>query len=273
MNLASGKSEPVNPPVMQLDRVRFGYDKTRTIIHDVQSRLDAGRLCALIGPNAVGKSTLLRLMLGLCRPWSGTIKLQNQDIENFGPSRKAARISYVPQRGGSQFAFTVRQVVEMGRHALKPDADAVASALHLVSLNALADRVYAQLSAGQQQRVLLARAVAQASGQGCVILLDEPTSALDLRHAHQTMMQLKNLTRSGLAVLVVLHDINLAARYADVVWLMHKGRLTAAGPWSSVLLPEVLEPVYQVKLMPAGSQDQQRPIFQVKLRDGSPDRL
>ena len=97
------------------------------------------------------------------------------------------------------------------------------------------------------------------------MLLDEPASAMDLLHIHQTMRRLRELTEQGLAVLVVLHDLNLAARYADTVWLLDRGHLVASGPWPQVLVPAVLEPVYRVKLTPVAGGDQDRPMFSVDL--------
>jgi iron complex transport system ATP-binding protein len=129
----------------------------------------------------------------------------------------------------------------------------------------LGERIYAHLSLGQQQRVLLARAIAQAAGAGRLMLLDEPASAMDLWHIHRTMGQLRALTRKGLSVLVVLHDLNLAARYADTVWLLDRGRLAAAGPWNTVLTPAVLEPIYRVGLTPLSGLRHHRPMFDVDL--------
>jgi iron complex transport system ATP-binding protein len=127
--------------------------------------------------------------------------------------------------------------------------------------------VYHELSAGQQQRVLLARAMAQSAGHGCVMLLDEPGSMMDLYHAHRMMSTLGDLAAAGLTVLVVLHDLNLAARYADVVWLMHQGRLLASGPWDQVLVPALLEPVYRVRLTPLQLAGEARPVFFVAPAD------
>jgi iron complex transport system ATP-binding protein len=164
----------------------------------------------------------------------------------------------------------------MGRHALAPDPQAVRQALANCDLTDLGSRVYAHLSLGQQQRVLLARALAQSAGAGRLMLLDEPASAMDLWHIHNTMRQLRHLTRAGLAVLVVLHDLNLAARYADTVWLLDRGRLAASGPWDRVLTPAVLEPVYRVTLAPVAGLSHHRPMFDVDLpgtlnrQDGAP---
>lgn len=178
------------------------------------------------------------------------------------------------------FAFTVRQVVSMGRYAVGDRGGAVDRALEVCDLAGLDRRIYSELSGGQQQRVLLARAVAQSAGAGRVMLLDEPASGMDLKHVHQTMSLLRQIAHRGEAgvgpgdlpgVLVVLHDVNLAARYADDVWLLDEGALVAAGAWAEVMRPERLASVYGVgfKLMQApgapepggGTDSNRRPVF------------
>ena len=227
-------------------------------------QLKAGQLCVLIGPNATGKSTLLRLLIGQNQPWSGTVTLDGHHVDQMATGQRAQWISYVPQRATAHLAFTVRQVVEMGRHALSPHPQAVDQALNTCDLVSLGDQVYAQLSVGQQQRVLVARALTQAAGQGRVMLLDEPGSDMDPYHLHQTMRSLLGVARSGMAVLVVLHDLNVAARYADTVCLMDQGQIVASGPWDSVLCPEVLEPVYRVLIQTVSDQNHDRPIFRIE---------
>lgn len=251
------------PPVVVRD-LTFGYEPGTPILQGISATLPFGQLCALVGPNAAGKSTLLKLMLGHLRPWSGQVELCGRDVSRRSAAERAALLSFVPQRAGAGFAFTVRQVVEMGRHALTRDAAAVDRAMRRCDLLGLRDRVFTCLSVGQQQRVLLARAMAQAAGQGRAMLLDEPGSAMDLLHVHQTMEHLVALARAGLGVLVVLHDLNLAARYADAVWLMDGGRLAAAGAWREVLRPEVLDPVYRVKLRQLAADGRDRPVFEVE---------
>lgn len=246
---------------MSLDEVSFGYEPGMAVLHKISGVLPTGRICALIGPNAAGKSTLLRLMLGHLRPWTGHVVLRGTDVLRLPEKHRAALVSFVPQRGSIAFTFTVRQVVEMGRFALGPDPDATDMALKICDLEAVQQRVFGHLSVGQQQRVLLARAMAQSRGFGQVMLLDEPTSAMDLHHVYQCMDRLVQLARSGLAVLVVLHDLNLAARYADEVWLMDGGRLVAAGCWADVLCREILEPVYQVTLQTLTVENSTRPLF------------
>lgn len=234
---------------MQIEGVRFGYQRDRPVVHDCSAALRPGRVTAMVGPNAAGKTTLLRLMLGLLEPWSGRVTLDDQPIERLSARQRAGRVSYVPQRPGVRFAFTVRQVVAMGAHAHgKRRDDRVEQAINQAGLGDIADRVFAELSGGQQQRAVLARAQLQASRGGVAMLLDEPGSHLDLKHRHDMMARLRELAQAGLAVLIVLHDLDLAARYADDAWLMDAGRLVATGDWQQVLTPEHLCPVYGVAL-------------------------
>jgi iron complex transport system ATP-binding protein len=257
-------STAASAPVLAIRALRFGYEPGEAVVEGISAALHAGQIAALIGPNAAGKSTLLRLLLGHAEPWAGAVELAGQNVAHLSAAARAASISFVPQRGSTGFAFTVGQVVAMGRHALPPDPAAVSEAIAACDLSSLTHRIYAQLSVGQQQRVLLARALAQSAGGGRVMLLDEPVSAMDLWHIHQTMRLLVARSRRSLAILVVLHDLNLAARYADVVWLMDRGRMTAAGPWGQVLRPEILEPVYSVRLRPLHPDgDGGRPVFLV----------
>jgi iron complex transport system ATP-binding protein len=266
---------------MALAGVGVGYEPGRPILTDFTARLAAGRVTVLIGPNAAGKSTLLRLMLGQLRPWSGRITLHDQPITALSAGRRARWISHVPQRGSCGFAFTVRQVVRMGRHVHGDDPRVIEWVLGACDLTDVAERVFHHLSVGQQQRVLLARALAQASGRwpseagagsgprhdGCVMLLDEPVSAMDPRHVHQTMALLRRRVDQGLSVLVVLHDLNLAARYGDELWLLHEGRLIRAGSWRDVLDPDVLNPVYAVRFENLAGPGQ-RPMLRVEPLDG-----
>ena len=249
--------------VILLDQVRFGYD-TAPVVDGVTAQLQPGKVTTLVGPNAAGKTTLIRLMLGLLRPWSGSAQLQGQDVALISPQQRARQLSYVPQRPGVRFAFTVRQVIAMGAYGSAQQAadDRVDQAIEEAGLSDVADRVMMQLSGGQQQRVLLARAEVQ-SKDGHAMLLDEPGSHLDLQHRHAMMQRLRVLAGRGLAVLVVLHDLDLAVRYADEAWLMDKGRLVAAGAWDEVLTPEKLGPVYGLDLEQI-DRGEERPLLAIR---------
>ena len=256
---------------MKLVDVNFGYRPDLPVIRGITSQLgtqaDGGGVCALIGPNAAGKSTLLKLMLGQLTPDRGSITIDDQSVAALAPHQRAMKLAYVPQRAMNNVAFTVEEVVALGRFAAAPDADAIESALSMCDLLPHRSRIFSQLSAGQQQGVAVARAVAQLGGEstleGKLLLLDEPVSAMDLWHAHQTMQLLRALASRGLSVMVVLHDLNLAMTYADTIWLMHEGRLTAQGGWQEVMLPRVLEPVYRMRLQLHQVEAKERPVFVV----------
>lgn len=253
-----------DPAPLRIDNLHFAYEPHSPLIEGISAETTSGSLNALLGPNAAGKSTLLKLLLGYLEPTHGYVLLHGRPVHRIPAPQRAAWISYVPQRSTTEFGFTARQVVEMGRQALRHDPHAIDHALEITDLAPHQHKVFAHLSAGQQQRVLLARAIAQSHGQGQVVLLDEPVSAADLGHAHDAMRHLVALARSGLTVIVALHDLNLAAQYADSVWLLDQGRLAAQGPWQEVLQPSVLQPVYSVEIEWIPTPNSPRPILHVK---------
>jgi iron complex transport system ATP-binding protein len=258
-------------PIISVQDVRFGYD-VAPVVDRVTANLQPGKVTALIGPNAAGKTTLMRLMLGLVRPWSGTVAMGERSVVDWGPAERARRLSYVPQRPGVRFAFTVRQVIAMGAHRLsRRRVDSlVDGAIDRAELADVADRVLMELSGGQQQRVMLARAEVQSAAGGEAMLLDEPGSHLDLQHRHAMMHRLRDLAAGGLAVLVVLHELDLALRYADEAWLMDAGKIVAAGAWAQVITPQRLSRVYglDLELIDRGHN---RPFLVVSDRSG--DRI
>ena len=264
---------------LALDNVSFAYHHSQPVVEGITARLAPGKLTCIIGPNAAGKTTLLRLMLGQLTPHAGRITLDDRPIARLGPLALARRLAYVPQRGHVSFAFTVRQIVAMGRFAAGPDAAAVDHALAQCDLAHLADRVFNHLSGGQQQLTMIARALAQAAppqtrnpqsetrNASQALLLDEPAASLDLWHVHRVMQLMRRQLAPTRAIAIVLHDLNLALRYADDVWLIDAGRLAAAGPWHEVMTPAALEPVYRVRLEPVASDPGRRPLFRIEPGD------
>lgn len=242
----SNPAESQGKAVWRLSNLRFAYRADQPVLRDVTGSPKPGRITALLGPNGSGKTTLLRVMLGLHPPQAGHIELLGRPLSQWTPAQQARRIALIPQRSSVRFAFTVREVVAMGRHALPTNAGAVADAIGRADLDELAETPVVELSAGQQQRVLLARAIAQMDGQGAGLLADEPVSAMDPKHALRAMARLRELAKQGLAVVVVLHDVNLALRFADDAWLLQAGRLFAQGPASSVLAPDNLRQAYGI---------------------------
>jgi iron complex transport system ATP-binding protein len=227
-----------------VENVSFAYGRL-VALHDVTARTAAGKITALIGPNASGKSTLLRCVIGVLQPQSGSITIEGKAVRDLSARSLAQFIAYVPQRSIVSAAFTVRQVVELGRYALPPNPRKVDEAIQRLDLADIADRPYPKLSVGQQQRVTLARAIAQLEPNGHLIL-DEPTSAMDLRHISSSMNLLREIARNGANVIVAMHDLSLAASIADDVWLMENSRVIADGPSQSVLDVDRLRRVFGV---------------------------
>ncbi len=242
-----------------LDNVGFAYPRRGSarqrgrVLEGVSAEIPLGQVTVVVGPNGAGKSTLLRLMLGALRPDSGRVRLDGQDVAAISPARRAARLAYVPQRAELSEAFSVRQTVRLGRHALGPDESAVEAALRGVDLLDRADDPLTTLSAGQQQRATLARALAQLASTHTnhprVLLADEPMSALDPAHVLSTITLLRDFAaHPSHSVVVVVHDLTAALRLADHALVLDAtGRLAAAGPTPNVLTPAVLDPVFGVR--------------------------
>ena len=225
-----------------------------TVLHDVSLVVAAGEILAVIGPNGAGKSTALKAVLGLI-PHDGVVCVEGEPVASMSPRERARCLAYVPQRsqlaGGMSVGMDVRNVVALGRFAhlgdmarlSARDAAAIDRALERCSITAFAERPFTQLSVGEQQRVLLARALAT---QAPVLLLDEPTAALDVGHALELLELLRSLAREGKAIVVVLHDLDQVARLADRVCLLDKGQVRACGPVAEVFTAAHLAAVFGV---------------------------
>ncbi len=220
----------------------------RWLVADVSIAVEAGEVLALVGPNGAGKSTLLALLAGDLRPAAGEVTLDGRPLGSIRSAELARLRAVLPQASVVQFAFTARQVVGLGRApwARQPggdDAAAVDAAMAAAGVAHLAGRSYLTLSGGEAARVALARVLAQ---DAPVVLLDEPTASLDLRHQEAAMAVARGLADAGRAVMVVLHDLNLAAAHTDRMGLMDGGRLVACGPPGDVLRAELLSPLYGI---------------------------
>jgi iron complex transport system ATP-binding protein len=226
----------------------------RVLLHDVSLALAPGEIVAVVGPNGAGKSTLLRVMTGERAPQAGRVLCEGRPLGAWTPLALARRRAVVSQHVALSFPMSAAAVVGLGRlpwhgtaEAARDEA-AVAAALGEVGVGHLARRIYATLSGGERQRVQIARALAQLDGAArpAALLLDEPTASLDVRHGAAVLALLRRLSRSGLAILVVLHDLNEAAYVADRVAMLAEGRLEALGPAASILRPALLERVYGI---------------------------
>lgn len=226
----------------------YGYPE-REIGRDIALSLQAGEVMALLGPNGHGKTTLLKTLLGLLPAQGGSIALDGRPLAEFGVGERARKLAYVPQAHAGTFAFSVAEVVLMGRTAHRsllaaPSAHdrAVAQAmLQRLGIEALAQRPYTEISGGERQLVLIARALAQ---EPRYIVLDEPTASLDFGNQGKVMAQIRDLAGAGLGVLFTTHDPNQALRYADRAMLLREGRELASGPAAALLTRENLTALY-----------------------------
>lgn len=211
------------------------------LLDGVAVEVGAGALVAVVGPNGAGKSSLLSVLSGDVRPASGAVTIGGHDVARLRPGRLARLRAVLPQRVTVAFPFTVIEVVEMGMYGRPYEEGVVAAAMAETDVTDLGHRRFPTLSGGEQARVSLARVLAQGAP---ALLLDEPTAALDLRHQEQVMRIARQRAMSGDAVVVVLHDLNLAAAYADRIVLMSGGRVVADGPPGQVLDADRLSEVY-----------------------------
>lgn len=232
---------------------RFGE---QTVLDGVSIELRPGSLGVALGPNGAGKTTLLRVLSGVLLPDGGRVELGGRPLASFSRRAIARRVAVIPQDLSVSFPFRVREMVAMGRAPRlgvlgregPEDRDAVADALAQMGLGRLAPRPFQTLSAGERQRVLLARALAQGAP---ILLLDEPTAHMDLGHrlfVFESLREWVSAEPGRRAVLVVTHDLTLAASFADEIVLLHGGRVVAAGRPEEVLTPERLEPVYAAEI-------------------------
>jgi iron complex transport system ATP-binding protein len=240
--------------ILEAQHVTCAYNG-RPVLENLCLEAHPGQVLALIGPNGVGKSTLLRAMARLLEPRRGKVLLSGRDVWHSTPRDIARQLALAPQTSGTYYSVTVEQTVALGRAPhrgwLLPltaqDRAATQRAMEQAGLTALRDRLVTELSGGEQQRVVLARVLAQ---EPQVLLLDEPTSHLDLRYQAGILGLVHQLAhKDGLTVVVSLHDLNLAALYADRVALLGEGQLVAIGSPEEVLTPERLTQVYGVPIV------------------------
>jgi iron complex transport system ATP-binding protein len=235
--------------------LRFG---SAEILSDVSFALEPGKLIAVLGPNGAGKSSLLKILAGSWKPTTGIVKADGKALDQWERGALARRRSVLSQDSVLTFNFSAFEVVLMGRqphHAgreRRRDLEIAAEALALVDAESLAERDYTTLSGGERQRVNLARSLAQiwdapADGDACkqrCLLLDEPVNNLDLSHQHATLRIARRLCKDGVAVMAVLHELNLAFEYADEIVLLSRGRAPQLCPAEPDAAAETLSKLY-----------------------------
>lgn len=235
--------------IFQSEKISAGYDNN-IILHDVSISIPSNKISIIIGANGCGKSTLLKTMARLIKPASGQVTLDGKPINKI-PSKKLARVlGLLPQSPIVPEGITVADLVGRGRYPhqtflsgwTKQDYEAVSEAMEFMNITELADRNIDELSGGQRQRVWIAMALAQ---QTDILFLDEPTTFLDITYQIEILDLLTDLNQKhGKTIVMVLHDINLSARYADYIFALHKGKLVAEGEPSKIITSKLIEDIF-----------------------------
>ncbi len=234
---------------LKIKDVSFSYSSV-PVLHDVSFELGGNELVSILGPNGVGKSTLIHCINKILAPTSGTVLIDGKDVSEIKLKELAKQIGYVPYSANDSFPLSVIDTVMIGRHphskwgTLDKDLDIVYDTLRMLGISHLAMRPFNELSAGQHQKVMLARGLVQ---EPEILLLDEPTSNLDVRHQLDVTKMLKRLSREkNILIVMISHDINIAAKYSDKIILMHKGSVFDMGEPNKVITAENLRTVYGV---------------------------
>jgi len=235
---------------LEIRNLSFGYHSA-DILKDFSLTVSDGHIVSIVGPNGSGKSTLIKCIDRILTPRSGRVTVDHRNAGDMGRMELARRIAYIPQSSLRVFPNTVFDVVLMGRRpylgwASGPaNEESVWEILSLLDIEDIALRPFNELSGGQQQKVLIARALAQDTG---VVLLDEPTSNLDVRHQMDVMDILRDLVKKrSLTVLIAIHDLNTAARYSDRIVMMKRGRIVVCGKPGDVMNERNLEEIYGIR--------------------------
>jgi iron complex transport system ATP-binding protein len=239
----------MTPARLTVRDLAWGPSRHLCIIDAISFEVAPRQVVAIAGPNGAGKSSLLRCLYRMHRPWRGTVEVDGENVWRMAPREAALRIAAVPQEVASDFPFRVRDVVAMGRTprrrpltaSSREDRAHVDSAIERLDLAHLTHRLFSTLSGGEKQRVLIARALAQQPG---LIVLDEPTNHLDIRHQLEILVLLRTL---DLTIVTTLHDLNLAAAFADRVLLIAAGRLVADGSPAEILTQASIRDVFAVE--------------------------
>ncbi|KNH47808.1 heme ABC transporter ATP-binding protein [Pseudomonas lini] len=239
----------------------------KIVLTDITLELKPGEVLGVLGPNGAGKSTLLGALCGELHADHGSVWLDERELSHWAGAQRAQRLAVLPQVSTLDFAFRVEEVVGMGRLPYQSgrvrDDEIVAAALLAADARHLSGRSYLALSGGERQRVHLARVLAQLwpGEAGQTLLLDEPTSMLDPLHQHTTLQAVREFADRGAAVLVILHDLNLAARYCDRLLLLEGGRPVALDTPEQVLRPEPLRAVFGLEVLVQPHPERGHPLI------------
>lgn len=237
----------------EVNELAFSYGQ-KPVISNLSFSLHEGEWLTVLGPNGCGKSTLISILLRILDQSHGKIRFEGKLLQEWDRKAMARRIAVVYQKNEIPFGFTVREIIEMGRYPYQgrwnrwseKDEEAVQNALALTQTEKFAEKSFRQLSGGEQQRVLIARAIAQ---EPEVLILDEPIAHLDLRFQYEVLRLCQKLQKEqGMTILSVLHEINLAAEFSDRLLLMNKGTALANGVPSDVVVPRLIKEAYGINI-------------------------
>ncbi|MBQ8179195.1 MAG: ABC transporter ATP-binding protein [Candidatus Methanomethylophilaceae archaeon] len=236
---------------IELRGVGFGYSSERMVLRDIDLRLQGPGLVCIIGPNGVGKSTLVKCMNGLLKPTEGEVLLNGRNLSEYTPKEVSMTIGYVPASTNDVFSMPVIDAILIGRHnhqrwrTTERDMELVRRAMEVMGITDLAMQGYNELSAGQHQKVTLARGLVQETE---IMILDEPTANLDVRHQVYVTQLLRELAdRGNKLIIMICHDLNIAARYAsEVVVMSPPGVIDRKGPSEEVFTAELVRRIYGI---------------------------
>lgn len=239
--------------MLRTESIHYEHDLTKFRLNDISLSINEGEIVSLIGPNGSGKSTLLRVISRLLKPNSGTIYLREENIQKMKSTEVAKTLTMLPQMNNHLLDLTVRELVEFGRHPYsgnklglsKEDREIVEWALEVTGLSQMQNRLIPSMSGGERQRAWIAMTVAQ---HPKVLLLDEPTTYLDIAHQLEVMELVKDLNcQYNMTIIMVLHDINQAAKYSDRIIVLKQGQLHYDGLPHCVLCKEMFQSIFEIE--------------------------
>ncbi len=257
--------------MIKINQLTYRYPQGPEVLTGINTTIAAQKIVGILGPNGIGKSTLLHLMAGILKPTSGAVTLQNQAIYTIPYAKRAQEMAYVQQEESLQLNFSVWDIVMMGRQAHQglfsfdspEDTEIVTQALHITDTYALKERSILDLSGGERRRVLMARALSQSTN---ILLLDEPTSHLDIHYQLEIFSMIHRLkTEQKKTIVVTLHDINLASQYCDELILLAHGQIFAQGTPQTVITADNMKAVFKTEGQVTLDPETQKPYYRIQV--------